>query len=508
MLRFAPLLSAALSAGLAVAQTPELTVRGGSLGGTIELELRGGQFGQVGLIFMSFSPGPTPLSLLDPTDSRSLSVGLDLIGLTLNGPLLLPPVFTPPPIPVPNMPAIIDAGMFFHGASLPGATHLIDQLSDPRAFRFGAPNTFRDRFVSIGAGRSFFPIIRTDGGAHLAVGGGAGALFAQIARKDTEWFDPISDTFSFGPDMHVERSLHTATRLNDGRWLIVGGVNRSNDPTESAEIFDPVTATFNLAAPMVTPRAGHAAALLPNGRVLVSGGITDMTSTPTTPLDPVYSITTSTEIYDPATDTWAPGPNLRDPRAGHLAIARGDGRVLLAGGVSWYTFIIRLPSVETSTDMFDPATGRITAGPSLRQARAIPSIVSIGSGRWLLAGGVGQISLTQQGTPTAAAEIYDESANSFTATAAMSQRRTLHQAHALGNGRFLHIGGGDGTLFAVTPMAASEIWDAATGTWSAGPSLVTPRVAYGSYETPTGQIHVLSGDTPAGVGLTTEFYFR
>ncbi|MFO1053642.1 MAG: hypothetical protein U1F36_15615 [Planctomycetota bacterium] len=501
-------LIAAFAAG-AQAQDPVLRATGGSLGQPLALTLEGQNFGQLGLIFLSFNPGPTQLSALDPNDPRSLTVGVDLLGLTLSGPLLSPPIFAPAPFIVPNNPSLTDVAMYFQGATAPGSFRILDGISAPRAVRFAPANAMRDRFVSMGAQRSFFPVIEGNGGRPMILGGGSGALFAQTARKDTEFFDAIHDTFSFGPDMTIERSLHTATRLLDGRWLVVGGVDRLNDPTPTAEIYDPVANTFTAVASMALQRAGHAAALLPDGRVLVSGGITDMNQTSSS-LDPVYSITTTTEIYNPTTNNWSAGPALRKPRAGHTAITRADGRVLLCGGVSWYTFIVRIPSLETTTDLYTASTGAgsIAAGPTLRQARAEPALVSIGGGRWLLAGGVGAISLTQQGTPTAAAEIYDEAANTFTATGSMAHARTLHQCFDIGGGRYQCVGGGDGTLFAVTPLATCEIWNSATGTWSAGPNLNTPRVAYGAYVTASGQDHILGGDTPAGVSLSTEFYYR
>ncbi|MBI5851152.1 MAG: hypothetical protein HZB39_09005 [Planctomycetes bacterium] len=506
MPRLAPLAFAALAVSLP-AQSIDLSVDGGSIGGTLQIRMAGGTPGQAGFIFLSLLPGPTPLSLIDPSDPRSLSVGFDLLGLTIASVLLVPPEIVVPPLAIPNDPGLIDGAMFFQAVTAPGFASLVDRISLPRAVRFGPPNAFRDRFVALANPRSFFPVIPGTDGRTLVPGGGAGALFAQIARKDTEWFDPISETFSAGQDMTIERSLHTATRLADGRWLVVGGVDRLNDPTATAEIFDPANGSFTAVASMVLQRAGHAAALLPNGRVLVSGGITDMNA-PSSPLDPVYSITTSTEIYDPVANTWSPGPALRKPRAGHLAITRADGRVLLAGGVSWYTFIIRLPSLESTTDLYTPATNAIAAGPAMRQARAVPAITSIGGGRWLLAGGIGNLNLTQQGTPTTAAELYDEAANSFTATAAMAQARALCAAFPIGNNRYLVIGGGDGSLFAVTPLAGTEIWNATTGTWTAGPALTRPRVAYGAYATASGQIHVLGGESTGGVDLSTEFYFK
>src|SRR5205814_608722 len=73
--------------------------------------------------------------------------------------------------------------------------------------------------------------------------------------------------------MTVERSYHTATRLNDGKVLIAGGYNQLGDPLASGEIYDPVTGVFSATANnMPNKAAGHTATLLPSGKVLVVGG--------------------------------------------------------------------------------------------------------------------------------------------------------------------------------------------------------------------------------------------
>src|SRR5690606_37966395 len=261
-------------------------------------------------------------------------------------------------------------------------------------------------------------------------GGSPGARCAQLAVRTTDVYDPLTDAVTNGPTMNTERSMHTATRLRDGRWLLVGGVDGQNDPQTAAEVWNPATETFTPVAPMRTPRMGHAAVLLQDGRVFVSGGLTDMTAT-SSQIDPIFSTTRSTEIYDPATDRWVQGPDMRFPRAGHAGFVRGDGRVLLAGGLGFRRILIDIPVIEDTSDLFDPSNGTLTAGPRLSHARAVSSQVEIAPGRWLLAGGVGTISLTQWGTLTDTAEIYDESANTFTATGSMAQRRGLHAVHAL-----------------------------------------------------------------------------
>src|SRR5207237_5959675 len=100
-----------------------------------------------------------------------------------------------------------------------------------------------------------------------------------------------------GQMLHV-RAVHTATLLRDGRVLIAGGLTCCQVPNPSpeffastAEIYDPATDAFAPTGSMSAARGNHAAALLPDGRVFISGGDGKNPAAP--PL--------GTEIFDPAT---------------------------------------------------------------------------------------------------------------------------------------------------------------------------------------------------------------
>ncbi|WP_187345756.1 Kelch repeat-containing protein [Sorangium cellulosum] len=114
----------------------------------------------------------------------------------------------------------------------------------------------------------------------------------------------------------AERYLHTATRLQDGRVLVIGY-------TPVPQIYDPATETFSAGTRMTndSARFGHSATLLPNGCVLVAGGrLRD-------------SHSSDTELYTPDMDKWIVAAQLRAPRAFHEATYLDeDGSVLLTGG--------------------------------------------------------------------------------------------------------------------------------------------------------------------------------
>lgn len=498
----------------AAAQSLRLDLRGGSLPGPIDMALRNGQIGLLGAIILSASPGPTPLFLIDPPDSRSLDVGVELIGSAITG------VFGPsgsivvPTIAMPNNPAFVGAAIFTQGISVPGVATIVSQISNPAPFRLAPANAFHDRRTQFTTPRAFFPVLPMADHRWLIAGGGSGGLLAQVAQKTTEVYDPLTDAFTAGPSMNYEHALHTATLLNDGRWLLSCGVDRLNDPKTDCEVYVPSTDTFVNVAQSKDKRMGHTATKLANGKVLMTGGMSDLNTT-TSQLDPIFSTLKTTEIYDPTTDTWTRGPDMSIPRAGHQAILLPDGRVLLCGGISWYTLLtIKIPTIATQTEIYNPnvTPPTLTQGPSMSTGHAIFTSVEIAAGTYLIAGGVNALSLTNQGTPTAVAEIYTANAGTGTWSSAgsMSKARGLHAVFGLGGGKYLHVGGADGQITNPNSLSSTEIYDVTSNSWSSGPTLTMSRSGFGFFEAPTGQIHILGG----GSGMSsptvnfTEWYYR
>jgi len=508
--RLAATATAALAVGVAPAQGLSLDVVGGSMPGTIEIALSPVQLLEGAVVAYSANAGPTALGLFQPGDPRSLSIGTDLLQDALVSTLVLGGVYRPPAITVPNIPSILDQPFHFQGVTFPGFPLLVIDISNPRTVWFGAAGTFRDRGRTFQNGRAFHSVLPRSDGSWMVAGGGIGALLAQSAQQDTEVYDPATDTFSPGPLLAKERAVHTTTQLLDGRWLLTAGVDRRNDPQVDCEIYDPVTDTFTAVAPLAQPRMGHTATLLADGRVIVAGGISNLNGPG---LDPLYSSLRTTEIYDPATDQWTSGPNMRTPRVGHIAQRLGSGEVLFAGGASFDTIIfITIPALRRNSDLFDPATGQMRNGPTMNADRALPNLAPLGGGRYLVSGGISNIVLTPApgATPTASAEIYDEASNSWSTTGSLSQARGLHLAMDMGNGRIMVAGGADGDVLSPVALASTEIFDDATGLWTAGPSLNQARAAFGAIVTPTGQWQVLGGGTGPTGAVTNrhESYYR
>ena len=112
-------------------------------------------------------------------------------------------------------------------------------------------------------------------GKVLLAGGGNG--FGASATNTAELFDPTAGTFTATNVMTYQRSLHTATLLSSGQVLLAGGASNffaggASSSISAAELFDPSTGNFTQTADMTALRESHTATLLQTGDVLVVGG--------------------------------------------------------------------------------------------------------------------------------------------------------------------------------------------------------------------------------------------
>ena len=320
-----------------------------------------------------------------------------------------------------------------------------------------------------------------------------------------------------GP-MTTSRTGHTATLLSGpactaaappawcGEVLVAGG-----DATGlTAELYNPATGQWTATGNLNTPRSKHSATLLlgpacqgsapPSycGKVLVAGGISAG-----------GQVTPSAELYDPASGTWTATGSM-------LVGSWGVTAVLLTGPAC---SVAPIPTwcgkVLVASQLYDPAagtwsfTGAMTASRSdatttvLDGPQCSASPAPAWCGRVLAAGGH---NAANNSTGFASAEVYDPASGTWSATGSMSAPRFQHTATLLGGaacaqqpapsycGSVLVAGGWTSNF---NPDPNAELYNPATGAWSSSGALITPRANHGAALLADGRVLVAGGTNDA-----------
>ncbi len=230
------------------------------------------------------------------------------------------------------------------------------------------------------------------------------------------------------------------------------------------------------AGTLKSARAGQTATVLEDQRVLVVGG-----RRPDMP-------TTTVELFDPSSQTSAYAEPLSEARAEHTATLLDDGRVLVAGG-SYDDLEDALASVE----IYDPAIGTWSQAAPMHDARWDHTAVRLLDGRVLVIGG--------RGVPDAffatvnSAEIYDPVLDEWSEADSMSQRRELHAATLLPDGRVVVTGGFQESG---NKVGIVEIFAPQTNSFERAGQLDLPRFDHAVTSLPDGRLLIAGGRADNG----------
>jgi hypothetical protein len=191
------------------------------------------------------------------------------------------------------------------------------------------------------------------------------------------------------------------------------------------------------------------------------------------------------EIFDPATDTFTMVGSLGTDRTGHVATVLGDGRVLVAGGIRILngTFVARLSSAE----VFDPASNTFSPVASMSTSRQNPAAVLLGNGRVLVSGGFGGNGAFHNWQSSA--EVFDPATGAFSAVGSMVAGRGFHTLTRLFNNKVLVVGGYSG--FAA--LNSAELYDSVSHTFTATGSMSQARMYHTATLMPFGNVLVTGG---------------
>lgn len=143
------------------------------------------------------------------------------------------------------------------------------ELYDPATGRFTATG-------AMSVARESHAAVRLTDGRVLIIGGHRGRRAEMTLYASAEAYDPRTGAFTAVGPMHARRHKHDAVLLQDGRVLVTGGSDEHDNRGmyRSTELFDPRTNSFSPGAEMHRARYKHigSAVLLQDGQVLLAGG--------------------------------------------------------------------------------------------------------------------------------------------------------------------------------------------------------------------------------------------
>lgn len=193
---------------------------------------------------------------------------------------------------------------------------------------------------------------------------------------------------------------------------------------------------------------------------------------------------TGNKLFDPGQAAIAVTGSTSTPRIAAASAALPDGRVLVTGGI-----VDSKPL--SSSEIWDPKTGTFTSTGDMTVPRSLHTATTLADGRVLIVGGGDLDTSGGEGLPPlASAELFDPATGTFSATGDMADGRLFHTATLLADGRVLIAGGGAATAQA---SALAEIYDPQTGTFSSAGALGVARMLHTATRLADGRVLITGG---------------
>ena len=207
------------------------------------------------------------------------------------------------------------------------------------------------------------------------------------------------------------------------------------------------------------------------------------------------------ELFDPNSGTFESlSHTMTTERNGHTATLLANGKVLIAGGDAGAAAII-----TNTAEIFDPITEIFSPLPNVMMiTRFQPTATLLPNGKVLIAGGYDGSGNTGYSDK---AELFDPASGNFTALPSMSSRRYSHTATLLPSGKVLIAGGISVVL--TPPTNSAELFDPVLETFTS----LLPNTMTGGRENhtatllPNGQVLIAGGFFPTSGYLNTAEVF-
>jgi uncharacterized protein YjdB len=280
--------------------------------------------------------------------------------------------------------------------------------------------------------------------------------------KDARVFDPSSGVITPTPNNATDIFCSGNVAMSDGRILVVGGYDATNNitGTNDVNIFDPATQQWTSAPKMAYRRWYPTATELPDGRILVTSGSNNCWAYRCLSDDP--------EIYNPTTNTWTTLSTAELPFWYYpFGFLLTDGRFLV-GGTSEQPTVTR--ALNVASQMWTTIDASLPDGASA--AMYAPNKI-VKSGSSYDAG----ISSALASNTTYVLDM-NSSSPAWQKTAPMAAPRAYHNLTVLPDGSVLATGGEltvDGTNSS-NAVYQAELWSPASQTWKTMALEQTPRM--------------------------------
>lgn len=265
--------------------------------------------------------------------------------------------------------------------------------------------------------------------------------------------------FQEGPRLPRVVAASAVAELADGGAVTAGGFYGSFPTFAIGEVlrYQPGTGTWVNGGTLSVARGFATATRLGSGQVLIVGGAT--ANGPTV---------ANVDRFDPATNTCLPALPLQEARQSHSATLLADGRLLVLGGT------LNGSSALPSGEIFQPQSGTWTGTAPMPHARAGHAAVLLLDGRVLVFGGRGS-----SGSNVTEVDIYQPATDSWAPALPLTQGSSSFGV-LLADGRVLSVNGNSNS--------ACEIFDPATGLWTATAPVGVDQAIGAVHRLPSGRV--------------------
>lgn len=262
----------------------------------------------------------------------------------------------------------------------------------------------------------------------------------------------------------------TAVVVLQGKVYVLGGLDTESNPLDVVQVYDPATNKWSKAAPL--PKAmHHVNAIAVEGGIWVLGGLVDSS----------FTATTEVYRYDPRDNIWAPRAPIRpgDERGGAMLAAIGK-TVYVAGGLRGTTSVSDFAAFDTDRGLWKKL-------PALPLARDHGVGAAFGGVFYAIGGRSGAI-----GSHTSRVDAFDPASGTWTERAKMPTSRA-GCASAVANGQIVVLGGEGDKRQAGGVFSEVEAYDPVADSWTALPSMKTPRHGTGAATIGSGNVVMVPG---------------